>query len=87
MRQPQSPDEVERACRAVEVCCVSALRYGGNDPAIIRRLGNRPVFCDHLLPGSPLRMPGESDISWAQAQGYAPPPAPRRWWHWLLGSY
>jgi len=34
VRQPESPDELERACHAVEVCCVSALRYGGADPAI-----------------------------------------------------
>jgi hypothetical protein len=49
VRQPRTPDEVERACRAVEVCCASALRYGGRDPAIIRRLGNDPEYCDHLL--------------------------------------
>jgi hypothetical protein len=51
VRQPETPDEVERACRAVESCCVSALRYGGTDPEIIRRLGNDPEHCDHVLPG------------------------------------
>lgn len=54
VRQPSTPEEVERACRAVEVCCVDALRYGGRDPAIIRRLANDPRCCDHPLPGSPV---------------------------------
>ena len=54
VRQPTTPDEVERACRALEVCCVIALRYGGTDPNIIRRLGNEPDYCDRLLPGGPI---------------------------------
>lgn len=49
VRQPRTPDEVERACLTIEVCCASALRYGGRDPSIIRRLGNDPEHCDHLL--------------------------------------
>jgi uncharacterized protein (TIGR02996 family) len=52
VRQPRTPEEIERACRAIEVCCVADLRYGGTDPAIIARLGNDPMYCDHLLdPG------------------------------------
>src|SRR5687767_10819361 len=51
VRQPATPEEVEQACRALESCCASALRYGGKDPAIIRRLGNDPEHCDHLRPG------------------------------------
>ena len=51
VRQPETAEEIERACRALEVCCVAALRYGGTDPKIIRRLGNDPEYCDHLLPG------------------------------------
>lgn len=57
VRQPSTPDEVERACRALEVCCVAALRYGGTDPNIIRRLGNDPDYCDRLLPGGPVPRP------------------------------
>src|SRR6266550_5057427 len=49
VRQPQTADEVEAACRAAQSCCVSALRYGGQDRAIIRRLGNTPEFCDYLI--------------------------------------
>ena len=51
VRQPKTPREVGQACRALEVCCVAALRYGGTKRAIIRRLGNHPLYCDYLLPG------------------------------------
>jgi len=44
IRQPVTTEEIEQACRAVEVCCVDAIRYGGRDPQIIRRLG--PELCD-----------------------------------------
>lgn len=54
VRQPSTPEEVEQACRAMEVCCTSALRYGGHDRAIILRLGNDPQYCDHLLPDAPI---------------------------------
>jgi hypothetical protein len=50
LKQPTTPEEIERACQAIEVCCVDALRYGGNDPSIIKRLGNNPNCCDYLLP-------------------------------------
>ncbi|WP_082565616.1 ferredoxin [Duganella sp. Root1480D1] len=50
LRQPTTPEEIEHACQAIEVCCVDALRYGGDDPRIIERLGNNPVCCDHLQP-------------------------------------
>lgn len=49
VKQPETPEEIERACRAVEVCCVAALRYGGKNPQIIRRLHNTPEYCDYLL--------------------------------------
>src|SRR4051794_16449455 len=35
VRQPGCADEIEHACRALEVCCVAALRYGGKNRAII----------------------------------------------------
>lgn len=57
VRQPSTPEEVEQACRALEACCVNALRYGGQDAVIIRRLGNDPQYCDHLLPGGPTPTP------------------------------
>jgi ferredoxin len=49
VRQPETPEEVERACRALKSCCIPALRYGGKDRAIITRLGNDPKYCDHVL--------------------------------------
>jgi len=36
-RQPETPEEVERAISACCVSCVSAVRYSGNDPEILRR--------------------------------------------------
>jgi hypothetical protein len=46
VRQPATAAEVERACRAVEVCCAGAVRYGGQDPAILRRLARDSDCCD-----------------------------------------
>jgi hypothetical protein len=36
-RQPETPEEVERAIRACRVSCVGAVRYSGDDPEILRR--------------------------------------------------
>lgn len=49
LRPPETAAEVERACRAAEVCCMDDIRYGGTDPRIIARLGNLPEYCDNLL--------------------------------------
>jgi uncharacterized protein (TIGR02996 family) len=49
VRQPETAGEIERACGAAKVCCMSDLRYGGTDPRIIAQLGNSPEFCDNLL--------------------------------------
>src|ERR1700730_7941074 len=38
VRQPATSQEIEAACRAAQVCCVYALRDGGTDAEIIRRL-------------------------------------------------
>jgi len=49
-RQPETTEELDRAIRAVEVCCCGAVRYGGHDPQIIERL-SRDKWpsdkCDH----------------------------------------
>ena len=37
-RQPVTPAEIERACRAVEVACCDAVQYEGDDPQILPRL-------------------------------------------------
>jgi hypothetical protein len=46
VRQPVTAAEIDRACNAVEVCCVDALRYCGTDPQIRKRLGRDA--CDDL---------------------------------------
>jgi hypothetical protein len=47
-RQPETADELERAIQAVEVGCCGAVRYGGRDPEVIRRLINGSTgACDH----------------------------------------
>jgi len=45
VKQPTTPEEVERACAALDVCCVKALRYAGDDPAIIQRLQKWSAEC------------------------------------------
>lgn len=57
IKQPETPEEVESICWAAYVCCNDAIRYGGTDPSIIRQMGNRPDYCDHLLLGGPIRTP------------------------------
>src|SRR5581483_10040891 len=75
LRQPQTAEEIDRACSAALVCCVNAIRYGGHDPAIIRQLGNRSAYCDHILPGGPISFPWESEkISAQESDEYRP------WW-------
>ncbi|MDQ1592954.1 MAG: hypothetical protein QOG71_3581 [Pyrinomonadaceae bacterium] len=51
-RQPQTPEELEHAIEAVRVSCVAALRYAGNDPAILERLRAKgeKFQCDALYP-------------------------------------
>jgi hypothetical protein len=62
VRQPQTSDEVERACSAILACCVMDLRYGGTDRAIIARLGNDPRVCDYVFrDGKPVRSDKAAD--------------------------
>jgi hypothetical protein len=69
VRQPVTPEEIERACRAAQACCVSAVRYGGIDATVVRRLGNTAEFSDYVLDGAGrLHRAGQ----W--------PEPPRRWW-------
>ncbi len=49
LRQPRTPEEVARACQAMQVCCVHDLRYGGTDEAIIKRLGNTAAYTDFVV--------------------------------------
>lgn len=38
IKQPQTEEEIEYALNAIAVSCVSAVRYGGTDKKIIKRL-------------------------------------------------
>jgi hypothetical protein len=49
VRQPATCEEISKACMAARVCCVSALRYGGRDPAIIAELNNDLEVCDYIV--------------------------------------
>ena len=78
-RQPQTPEEVERAIQAIWISEMRALCYGGTDQTIIRRLHELSAgdCCDHPLLGQPVQPP-------------APPPpaiAPSKpWWRRLLSG-
>lgn len=45
IRQPETDEEIEMACNALNICCVEALRYGGRDPKILALLD--PLVCDN----------------------------------------
>jgi hypothetical protein len=79
VRQPATPEETEMACRAALVYCVSAIRYGGDDAAVIRRLGNRDEYCDHLLPGEPIRVPEDNAVRWQRLLRSSSAPANAKW--------
>jgi hypothetical protein len=38
-KQPSTPEELDRALKAVIVSCCDAVHYGGDDPAVIERMG------------------------------------------------
>ena len=37
-KQPQTPEELDRAISAMQVSCAAGVRYGGKDEAILKRL-------------------------------------------------
>lgn len=71
LRQPETDEEIEQACCALELCCVDALRYGGKDPKILARL-RRTDICDYAL----------EDVAFDKTTRTAnePSPSARRWW-------
>lgn len=48
-KQPETPDELERAICAMSVSCIAGLRYGGKDEQILKRLYEEGLEneCDH----------------------------------------
>src|SRR5262249_37917837 len=51
-KQPTTPEELDQAIAAMEVSCVPALRYAGDDPEVLRRLQAKELGdrCDVLIP-------------------------------------
>lgn len=51
IRQPETDEEIEQAINAIAVSCVSAVRYGGIDQKIIKKLYslNLESECDYKL--------------------------------------
>lgn len=49
VKQPQTGEEFDRACKAIVSCCVQDLRYGGQDRSVILRLGNSKKYCDYII--------------------------------------
>jgi hypothetical protein len=75
VRQPETEEEIEQACCAIEVCCVDALRYGGQDPKILarlRRTGNSDYSVGGdgvvIAPSLPNKTTLEGNLQ------------PKRWW-------
>lgn len=56
VRQPTTPEEVDQAIMAAKVCCVFAVRYGGQDRSIIERLENDPELCDYIVVDDGLQL-------------------------------
>src|SRR5580765_5269665 len=42
-KQPSTPEELDRAQKAVMVSCCDAVQYGGDDPAVKHRMGTLGV--------------------------------------------
>ena len=47
VRQPVNAEEIEKAISALQICCVEALRYGGKNKDIIKRLDTS--LCDYKI--------------------------------------
>jgi hypothetical protein len=59
IRQPETEEEIEQACCAIDVCCTGALRYGGKDTQILLRLSR--THCDYADLPSKLQPPQSSN--------------------------
>lgn len=51
IKQPETDQEIEQAINTIAVSCVSAVRYGGTDQKIIKRLYDLKLEseCDYKL--------------------------------------
>jgi DNA-directed RNA polymerase subunit RPC12/RpoP len=55
MKQPQTPDELDRAVKIIHSQELGCHRYSGDDPVILRRLPAEN--CDHFRPDLKLKFP------------------------------
>jgi hypothetical protein len=74
-KQPDTPEEVERAVMACVVSCVRAVRYAGDDPAILKRF--RELFsedsCDVLVnPSSQVTPEPPPTTTWVKSRAPKP---------------
>jgi hypothetical protein len=47
-KQPQTPEELERAIAATRLACCGAYRYGGSNPEILKRLRQAGVAVEQI---------------------------------------
>jgi hypothetical protein len=73
-KQPTSPQELDQAISAMAVSCVEALRYAGDDPAMLKRLEDTGMRhrCDKLT--------GDNALPGVWFPPYRPPQEQKRWW-------
>jgi hypothetical protein len=69
-KQPETPEEVNDAIRAMYVSCVEIHRYGGDDPVIRRRLAElgHAGLCDRPLEGHPVVLRNHARFSLVHGQ-------------------
>ncbi|WP_337175329.1 hypothetical protein [Paludisphaera sp.] len=50
-KQPETPEEIGRAISACSISCTKAVRYAGDDPAILRGMRQAGAWesCDALV--------------------------------------
>jgi hypothetical protein len=76
VRQPETEEEIEQACCAIEVCCVDALRYAGRDPKILARL-RRTGNSDYSIGGDGVVVAPSEPMETLSEEATT---QPRKWW-------
>ncbi|HEV3164384.1 MAG TPA: ferredoxin [Isosphaeraceae bacterium] len=79
-KQPETPEEVEQAVMACVVSCVRAVRYAGDDPAILRRFREERSSdsCDAITKSEPQVTPEPPPpMTWEEPRPPIPPLADR----------
>lgn len=61
-KMPETAEELEQTCEILLHSQTPRLRYGGQDRSIIRRLGNSPIYSDHVLHGGEVVFYGDDGL-------------------------